>query len=70
MTRLQQLEEQARTLTDSERACFATHLLCTLPAVLADVDEGIAEAQRRDRDLDVKPDEGLSWSALKKGLNR
>ena len=41
-----------------------------LPAVLADEDDGVAEAQRRDRELAVNKDEGQSWSDLKKGLNR
>jgi hypothetical protein len=70
MTRLQELETQALSLTDSERAQFASRLLSTLPAVLSDDDEGIGEAARRDRDLDANPDAGLSWEALKKGLAR
>jgi hypothetical protein len=68
MTRLQELEAQALSLTDSERALFASRLLSTLPAVLSDDDAGISEATRRDRDLDANPDAGLSWENLKKEL--
>jgi hypothetical protein len=69
MTRLQELETQALSLTDSERALFASRLLGTLPAVLADDDEGISEATRRDRDLDAGfSGAGLSWENLRKRL--
>ena len=40
MTRLQQLELDAESLTEVERAEFALRLLSTLPILLADDDEG------------------------------
>ena len=70
MTRLQQLASDAQALTDSERATFAAHLLASLPAVLADQDEGIAEALRREAAMDASGDPGLTWDELKKACGR
>jgi putative addiction module component (TIGR02574 family) len=70
MTRIQQLEREAMALTDGERAALATRLLQTLPAVLSDEDEGIAEALRRDAELDANPASGMSWDDLRKELGR
>ena len=36
------------TLPDQQRAALASHLLESLPAVLQDDDDGLAEALRRD----------------------
>jgi hypothetical protein len=44
--------------------------LQTLPAVLSDEDEGVAEALRRDAELEADPGSGIDWSALKKDLGR
>ena len=60
MTRLQELELQAGKLPEAERAALVTRLLSTLPPVLADQDDGVAEAKRRDADLDANPSAGLS----------
>jgi hypothetical protein len=68
MARPQELETQSLSLTDSERALFASRLPGTVPAVPSDDDEGVSEATRRDRDLDANPGAGLSWEDLKKGL--
>lgn len=70
MTRLQALKKEALSLTDAERAVLAADLLQTLPGVLTDEDEGIAEARRRDAELDANPSSGIEWSALKKELGR
>ncbi len=70
MTRLQQLKKEALSLTNAERAVLASEILQTLPAVLSDEDEGIAEALRRDAELDADPAAGIEWSALKKELGR
>ena len=70
MTRLQALKKEALSLTDAERAVLAADLLQTLPGVLTDEDEGIAEAIRRDAELDANPSSGIEWSALKKELGR
>lgn len=68
MTRLQQLETESMELTDSERATLAMRLLETLPPLLADTDEGIAEAIRRDNDLTANPQTGIAWETLRQNL--
>ena len=70
MTRLQELTKEAMSLPDAERAALASDLLQTLPGVLSDEDEGVAEALRRDAELDADPGSGIEWSALKKDLGR
>jgi len=70
MTRLQEITNEALSLTDAERALLASDLLGTLPGVLADEDEGVAEALRRDAELDADQSKGVEWSALKKELGR
>jgi hypothetical protein len=70
MTRVQALKKEALSLTDAERAVLASDLLETLPAVLSDADEGIAEALRRDVELEADPSTGIEWPALKKALGR
>lgn len=58
------------SLTDAERAVLASDILQTLPAVLSDEDEGIAEALRRDAELETDPSAGIDWTTLKKELGR
>lgn len=60
MTRLQELEQQAGKLPETERAALAARLLSTLPPILADADQGVAEAKRRDAELDANPAAGLT----------
>ncbi|MCF3649810.1 hypothetical protein [Synoicihabitans lomoniglobus] len=70
MTRLQQLERDANSLTEAERAAFAAHLLSTLSVVMSDEDEGVAEALRREAEMDATGEVGISWNDLKHGLGR
>ena len=70
MGRLQELKKEAMGLTNAERAVLASDILQTLPAVLSDEDEGIAEALRRDAELDADPASGIEWQVLKKELGR
>ena len=70
MTRLQALRKEALSLTEAERAVLVSDLLETLPGVLSDEDDGIAEALRRDAELDADPASGIEWSAVKKDLGR
>lgn len=60
MTRLQELEHQAGQLPEAERAALVSRLLATLPPVLTDADGGIAEARRRDAELDANPSASLT----------
>ncbi len=70
MTRLQELKRQVMNLTDGERAALASDLLHTLPAVLSDDDEGVAEALRREADLVEDRATGIEWKDLKRELGR
>lgn len=70
MITLQELEIQAMRLPEDQRAALATHLLESLPAVLHEADLGIAEAGRRDAELDADPSSGMSLEKFKNGFGR
>ena len=60
MVSIAEVEKLAFDLPDSERAVLAAHLLRSLPPVLYDEDEGVAEALRRDAELDVDSESGIT----------
>ena len=64
MATIAEVEKLAFDLPEGERAVLAAHLLGSLPAVLHDSDEGIAEALLRDADLDANPALGISLEEL------
>ena len=68
MTRLQELEQQAGKLPEAERAALVTRLLATLSPVLAEADGGVAEARRRDAELNVNPSAGLTDKQFRAAL--
>jgi putative addiction module component (TIGR02574 family) len=57
---ISEVEKLALDLPESQRAVLAAHLLGSLPSVLHDEDEGVAEALRRDAELDENPSLGIS----------
>lgn len=59
-----EVEKLALDLTETERAVLAAHLLGSLPPVLHDADDGIAEALRRDAELERDPSIGISLEQL------
>ena len=59
-----EVEKLAFDLTDSQRAVLAAHLLGSLPPVLDDKDDGVAEVLRHDAELDVSPQIGVSLEQL------
>jgi len=61
---MNEIEKLSFDLPDSERAVLAVHLLRSLPSVLYDADDGIAEALRRDAEFDVDPDVGMTLEQL------
>ena len=61
---MSEIADLALDLAENERAMLAANLLDSLPATLSDVDEGTAEAQRRDADLDAHPHEAISVEEL------
>ncbi len=60
----------ALLLPEDKRAELAAELLCSLPATLADQDDGIAEAHRRIEELKNDPSQGCSWEDIKRDLGR
>ena len=65
-----EVEKLALDLTETDRAILATQLLKSLPAVLDEADEGMAEALRRDKDLDASPTLGISIEHLDRQIQQ
>jgi putative addiction module component (TIGR02574 family) len=65
-----EVEKLALDLSESQRAVLAAHLLGSLPSVLHDKDEGIAEALRRDAELNANPSSGISLDQLDQQVER
>lgn len=61
---IDEVEKLALGLPEAQRAVLAAHLLESLSPVLDDRDEGIAEALRRDAELDANPSSGMSLEEL------
>ncbi len=70
MATIAEVEKLAFDLPESQRALLAAHLLRSLPAVLHDEDEGIAEALRRDAEFDSDPAFGISLDQLDQRIER
>ena len=64
MSTVAEVEKLALDLPETQRAVLAAHLLESLPPVLQDEDDGIAEALLRDAELDVHPEAGISLEEL------
>lgn len=60
MSTITEIEKLALDLPETDRAVLAAHLLDSLPSVLHDVDDGVAEALRRDAEMDAAPTTGMS----------
>ncbi len=67
---LESLELEAMRLPDSQRAAFAAYLLRSLPGVLHVEDDGIAEAMRRDAELDRDPSAGMTLEEFRSAIGR
>ena len=65
-----EVEKLALDLPESQRAILAAQLLGSLPPVLHDEDEGVAEAIRRDAHLDANPASGISLEQLDEQVRR
>lgn len=63
-----EIEELALTLPEKQRATLAANLLDSLHGVLADEDEGITEALRRDAELETDPTQAISLAELDKQI--
>jgi len=60
MTSLTEIEKLAFELPEQQRATLASHILDSLPAIFSDLDDGIAEAGRRDTEMDENPGIGIN----------
>ena len=69
MATILEIEKLALTLPEKQRATLAARLLKSLPGVLSDEDEGIAEAFRRNADLDANPHQAISLELLDDQIN-
>lgn len=61
---LNELTSMVMRLPDEQRAQLVANLLGSLPSVLTDQDEGIAEALRRDAELDDGSQQAISLDDL------
>lgn len=68
MSTLQEIEVRALELPDAQRARLAAQLLKSLPPVLVEEDDGVAEALRRDAELDADPSKGLSSEEFQRAV--
>lgn len=57
-------------LPDSARASLASRLLESLPAVLSDDDDGVAEALRRSAELDQNPALAMTLEQVKQAVRQ
>ena len=64
MPTITEIETLVSDLPETQRAALAAHLLRSLPSVLHDADDGVAEALRRDAELDADPNAGISLQQL------
>jgi hypothetical protein len=64
VARIEDIEKLALELPETERATLITHLLQSLPPILIDDDGGIAEALRRDAEMDEDPTLSISLAEL------
>jgi hypothetical protein len=63
-------EKLALDLPENQRGELAARLLKSLPPLLADGDEGIAEALRRDADFETDPDLGISLEEFRRQVQK
>ena len=64
MSTIRKVNEQALKLNEQERAALAANLLDSLPPILADDDDGVAEALRRDAEIQADPSQSMSLEDL------
>lgn len=70
MVTLAEIEILALGLPESDRAKLAADLLDSLPGVLVEEDEGLAEALRRSEEMDRDPSVCLTHDEFLKALGR
>lgn len=68
--KLEEIRESVMQLTEAQRATLAADLLDSLPGILLDEDDGIAEARRRSEELAKDPSVACSWEEIRRDLGR
>jgi hypothetical protein len=64
MATIFEVEKLALDLPEQDRAKLAANLLDSLPGVLADEDEGVEEALRRDAQINTDPNQVITLAEL------
>jgi len=64
MSTIIEVEKLALDLSEQERATLAASLLDSLPEILSNEDEGVAEALRRDAEIEDNPTQAISLAEL------
>ncbi len=64
MSTIVEIEKLLLDLPERDRATLAANLLESLPHVLSDEDEGVAEALRRDAEIERDPAQLISLEEL------
>jgi hypothetical protein len=64
MSTILEVKRLALDLPEKERAALAANLLESLPGVLSDEDEGVAEALRRDAEIEADSSQVISLPQL------
>ena len=67
MTQVQEIRRQASALSTREKVELAAELLESLPPILDNDDEGVAEALRRNREMEQDPAAAVTWDQLRRG---
>lgn len=70
MPTVNEVEKLALGLPETDRAVLASTLLGSLSPILDDEDEGMAEALRRDAELEADPSLGLSLEQLDQRISQ
>jgi len=70
MATIFEIERLALDITEQERGALAANLLNSLPGILSDEDEGVAEALRRDAEIDADPAKAMSLPELDSQIPR
>ena len=70
MVNLAEIEALALKLPESDRAKLAAGMLDSLPGVLVEEDEGLAEALRRSEEMDRDPSACLTHEEFLKAVGR
>lgn len=67
---IDELEREILLLPDDQRAGLASRILDSLPAVLSEDDEGVAEAMRRDAEMDRDPNVSMTFEEFRAAMGR